>query len=246
MKPKHMVLAATALVLSSANFSAFAWWGSDEIKGKGPVTEQSQPLDGDVDEVSIAIPAKVTVMPGDGKISIKAEESLQPYIEVKVEGDELKVRTKRGYDLDPNKTIEVHISVKALSELSLAGRGEAKVGDFKGDDLKLDLAGATDLTMSSAQYKHIKADIAGSGSVVIAGGSADKLSVDIAGSGDVDVGKVQGRQADIDIAGSGSVVVRASEQLDIDIAGSGDVDYYGNPHLKQSIMGSGDIARKGD
>lgn len=245
MKPKHLVICTAALLLSSAHFSAFAWWGNDDIKGNGNVTEQSQSL-GKVDEISLALPAQVKVVAGEGKLSIKAEENLLPYITVTEKGDELEIGTKNGYSLNPKKPIEISISVEALSSLSLAGSGDVVVGAFSGEELDLDLAGAASLVMDKADYRSIDIDIAGSGDVVIKDGQSDELSVDIAGSGDVDTSKVQAAKADIDIAGSGDVSLRAKDSLDISVAGSGDVVYFGNPSIKQSVMGSGNVTRKGD
>lgn len=248
MKPKHLIIATAALLLVGVQASAYAnWWSSDDdVKGNGNVVEHSQNLD-KVDELDLALPAKIKVVRGENSITIKAEENLQAYIVVKTDGDELEVRAKKGYDLHPTKPIEITISVETLSELSLAGSGDVKVAAFSGsDDLKLDLSGSGSITMDSAEYPKVSIDIAGSSGVTIHGGNTDKLSVDIAGSGDVDTHKLAARDVKVDIAGSGDVAVRASGSLDIDIAGSGDVDYYGSPTIKQSVMGSGDVSRKGD
>ncbi|WP_406664946.1 head GIN domain-containing protein [Gallaecimonas sp. GXIMD1310] len=244
MKPKHLVLATAGLLLLSAHFSAFAWWGSDDVKGNGDVTTVEHAVSSDVDEVEIALPAQVTIDNGSGDMRIEAEKNLMPYIVVKVSGDELSVRSKRGYDLRPSKPIVIHIHLKQLEKLSAAGSGSVNVGDFSGEHLKLDMAGSGNVTMNSAQYQHLDADVAGSGSVTINSGKVDRLSLDIAGSGSLHAFGLKSRRADVDIAGSGKVQLSASDKLSIDIAGSGNIEYIGSPEVSPRILGSGTVTRK--
>ncbi len=244
VKPQYAILTAAALVLGAAHLSAYGWGNDEDVQGNGQLTEHQQQL-GKVDEVSIAIPAQVSIQQGDSPaLSIQAEENILAHMDIEAKGDELRIRAKKGFDLEPSEPIKVQITLTGLEELSLAGSGDAKVAAFAGKTLDLSVAGSGDIVMAGAEYKELDVNVAGSGDVRIDDGSANSMDISIAGSGSL-TSAVKAAKVEVSIAGSGDVAVHAADELEVSIAGSGNVDYYGSPKLSQSILGSGKLVQKG-
>ena len=91
-------------------------------------------------------------------------------------------------------------------------------------------------------------DVAGSSDVRISSISAAELIISAAGSCDINLGEVNASSFESVIAGSGNIDAAHvnADSADLTIAGSGDMDMYLNVNeLNASIAGSGELALKG-
>lgn len=182
------------------------------------------------------------------RVSVTADDNLQPLIETVVETQggvrRLKVRLRDGTSIRHRGEIVVHLEVVRLSALRVAGSGSVQVSGLQSPSLSMAIAGAGDARLSGLSTDRLEVRVAGSGDVK-ADGRARELRLSIAGSGDASLRELIADDVSVRIAGSGDVDVTAQRSLEVSIAGSGDVRYGGDvPQVKSSIVGSGDVRRR--
>ena len=132
------------------------------------------------------------------------------------------------------------VTVPALSAAQIAGSGDIKVDQVKGELFEGGVAGSGTLSVGSLQVQLLKLDIAGSGGVKAGAGTAKTAEYEIAGSGDIDAGGVNAEQAKVSIAGSGNVRPMPPEPP-MSMMGSGDVEISGGAKCSVSKHGSGNV-----
>lgn len=231
-------LTVIALLLSVT--TTHAQW--KKIKGDGNITTTTRNT-GDYDGLKAAGPMDFKLVQGtEGKITIQGDSNLMEYIITEVKDGKLVVRSKKGVNLKPTKTIVVTVPYQSISSVSLAGSGDVEnSGTIKSDDFKVALAGSGDIDLK-VDADSLESSIAGSGDIQLSG-STGSLETKIAGSGDFDGSSLDSKNVDVKIAGSGDVNVVCNGTLKVRISGSGDVKYSGNPTSKDTkVSGSGSIS----
>jgi hypothetical protein len=217
--------------------------GGKRVRGNGNVEKEQRSLpsfDGLVSYGSFDI----TVLTGDTHtISIEADENLLDYIETDVEGGNLRIRTRRGYNLRPRNDIRITVTSPNYNELSSHGSGSIRGKNLirATENAKLHLSGSGNIDVD-IEAPSVDAEIAGSGNISVSG-SAKSFSGTIHGSGDIRAREMQAEQGKVEIAGSGNVEVYATNKLDIRIMGSGGVKYRGDAQVNTNIAGSGSVTK---
>lgn len=217
--------------------------GGKRVKGNGNVeTEQRNvsSFDGVVSHGSF----DVTVITGDvHSVKIEADENLLQYIDTDVEGGNLTITTRRGYNLRPRNDLKITVTAPHFNELSAHGSGNIKgVNLIKATEkTKLHLSGSGNIKVD-LEAPAVDAEIAGSGNISVSG-TTKEFSSRIYGSGDIRAGGMNAEEGSVEIAGSGNVEISASNKLDIKIMGSGGVKYRGDAQVNTNIAGSGSVSR---
>lgn len=231
-----------AFILASATLNAQIF--DKKIKGNGNITTADRSV-ADFDKIGIAGSFDVELRKGnEGEISIQADENLMEYIVTEVKKGQLKIKSKKGYQLKSSKTIQITVYFNTIDAVSLAGSGDVSTSDpINASDLKLSLAGSGDMNLKVAT-KNLTSSIAGSGNISLAG-DTDEFSCSIAGSGNLNGYELKTSVAKAKIAGSGDIKVNAVSEIHAKIAGSGNVYYTGNPAVQKSdSAGSGSLKKK--
>jgi hypothetical protein len=176
---------------------------------------------GSFSKIDLAGSPDVMVAVGsDTSVSVTTDDNLLTNIETVVEGDTLRINSRRSYNTSVG--VKVNITVPDLNGVSISGSGDIQVTGLKAGDMDASVTGSGDITLS---------------------GVMDRLHAHIVGSGDVRASELAVKHVRVDITGSGDAEVRATEELDASVTGSGDVRYSGQPpQVRRSITGSGDIA----
>ncbi len=239
---KAIVLVAGILLVGSVN--AQNWMGGKRIKGNGKVVTINRTTS-DYESVSVAGFFDVELVKGtEGKITLKGEENLLEYIETQVKDGNLKIKSKKGYNINTsrNHTILVTVPFEDISAVSLSGSGDVVSKNLiTADDFKARLSGSGDLSLE-IKADNVEAGISGSGDLKLQGNTRS-FDVAISGSGDVHAFDLQARHVEASVSGSGDIRVHCSESLKARVVGSGDVTYRGNPDKKDTkVVGSGDIS----
>ena|ERR1700743_138174 len=187
---------------------------------------------------------------GTESLKLSAPADIINDIETVVEGGKLEIRFKRDSerrdrrsDADHGK-IDVYVTAKALSSLSIAGSGYIKVdGVLSSNDVKLTISGSGDIT-SAVKSTSLHATISGSGTINVDGNS-ESANFTVSGSGEM---KAKGLKADVAtviLAGSGNAHIYADKTITAHVAGSGNVIYSGNASVTDIRMaGSGNITKE--
>lgn len=232
-----------ALFLGTTLFLSCSYIGGKRIRGDGNLVTQERSVPA-FDEIESYGSMEVEIASGnETSVKVEAEENLQKYIETSVEDGILKIRTRRNYNLDPERDIKVMVTAPSYSSLSSSGSGNISGMNAltSPKPVKLSLSGSGNISVEMTAPA-LSGEIAGSGNLNLSG-TVKEFSSSIMGSGDIKAGKLNVEEGKVEIAGSGNVEISASGKLDVQIMGSGDVRYRGNAQVNSTIAGSGSVIK---
>lgn len=244
MKRSIFILALIALSFQTVNAQ---WWsGSKKIRGNGNMKTETRKVS-DYDEVQLEGNMNVLLVSGtEGNLKVEAEENLLPHILTEIRGDELRISTEEGYNLDPSGSRQITITVpfKDLSAVSLTGSGDIRTSDqISEENFKISITGSGDVKLP-LKARNVRANITGSGDIELSGSARD-FECKVTGSGDISAFDFKCENVDATVTGSGDVQVYASQALRAKVPGSGDIEYMGNPQKEDfKTMGSGSISKR--
>ena len=168
MKKSIKLLICSIFLLSTA---ANAQWSKNRIKGNGKVVTNNRST-ADYDKIKVSGFFDVDLVSGkEGAITVKAEENLQSYIKVEVEGNVLKIYTEKNASISPSsgKTIQITVPFEKISNVSLAGSGDIRSKSIiKSDSFSAALAGSGDLDLN-VDATTFDLAVSGSGDIVLKG-----------------------------------------------------------------------------
>ena len=198
-------------------------------------------------KLSVSGPLDVTFTQSAEQPSVKitTSDNIQEYVEVKIEGNTLKVGLNDG-SARISEDIKVEIEGPAVDALKLAGSVDftcVALG-VEAVDFEMEVSGSTDANIVAADF-----DLASAGSCDLSLGAvkADAFKCALAGSGDITVGSVDADEVKVSVAGSGDMDMYLNvNELNASIAGSGELALKGSVsrRAKYSIAGSGHINAK--
>lgn len=231
-------------ILFAAVFTASTGCKTEKrIKGNGNLSAETRNVSNTERIESMGSFSVEIIQGNNSSVRIEGESNLLPYIETNNHEGALRIRVRKGYNINPTRSMKIYITTPQLESVTLAGSGDVTGrGKFTGaSKLDANIAGSGAISLE-VNTPEINTTIAGSGDINLTGETRD-LEISIAGSGNYNGQAMMAENVNIDIAGSGDVKVFADKKLDIDIAGIGNVFYKGNAIVTQSIAGSGKIKK---
>jgi putative autotransporter adhesin-like protein len=199
---------------------------------------------GDFTYVSFGIHGDLFIKQGSkNEVIIEGDKESIENIETYVSGDRLKIKTESNWSWKNFSKVNVYITIKEFSGISVSGSGDAiSDGVIKGDNVDLSVSGSGDIELDLLA-DDIDCSISGSGSMKLSGrGKAASLS--ISGSGKLDASEFEVETVKIRISGSGGAYVYATKELESRISGSGSVRYKGEPDkIANHSSGSGRLKK---
>ncbi len=184
---------------------------------------------------------------GDSKsIIVEGDENILPYIETTVENGNLIIKTKDKVSVRTKNKLLVHVSMKKVARLRVAGSGNITgSGDFSNDSkTEIGVSGSGSINIAMNSFSETKINISGSGNVTLKGKSTNNIDATISGSGNIDCAEVICDDVNARVSGSGNIKVFANKSIEARVSGSGNIYYKGsatNINLKSS--GSGKIIK---
>ncbi|MCR5014755.1 MAG: DUF2807 domain-containing protein [Bacteroidales bacterium] len=250
---KKNILNLMKAVICLAVLSCSLTLNAKDIKGNGKIVTRQIEISA-FDGVSTSLPATINFTLADkSSCSVRTDENLFEYLNIRVEGDDLCMDCKRigrqYYSVRPTEFV-INITAPSLEEINLAGSGDFNVlSAIKASEMDLNVAGSGDIIFKKKlAVGNIDMNVAGSGSIYVeAPVACEEFGVNVAGSGEAVIGKGNVKELNVNVAGSGSFESYAEvEVLDANMAGSGDITAKVNRKLYYAIIGSGDINYYGD
>ncbi len=212
-----------------------------QIRGNGVIEEQTRALSG-FNAISSTGSVDVFVKQGNSySVVVRADGNLLNYIKTEVRNNTLIISVTRN--IWHAKTLEVHITMKALQKVAMSGSGDFYCNSpFPVQNLQFILSGSGDAkAVLVAKNVHIK--VRGSGDIEVSG-IRGTLGIDVTGSGDVEAYGLQLETCSLNVLGSGDVKLKGrTAQLIARVLGSGDLEAGGLSavSVKVSNTGSGDM-----
>lgn len=169
----------------------------------------------------------VRIHQGSPKVNLKIDTDKSKWYKTMVKDDCLYTGFKcKGirawWDLLQLKCCELNIYIPQIDTITVCGVGKIITDDFSFNNLRLDLNGAGEITIS---------------------GSADDLNVSCNGSGKILARNLSARCGTINMKGSGYAEVNITELLIARIAGNSTIAYCGNPKITRNNIGPGKIQK---
>lgn len=234
-----MSLSLVAMVLFLTNCDAQKY---GKISGDGNVISETRNV-GNFDEIGVSGSFDVNLVKGtEGKIDIKIEKNLLPYLITEVSNGELKIKWKKGTNIRTHKGVKLTVYFKDVSGVTLSGSGDIVSKDvIKSNKFSVALSGSGDINLN-LDVGEMDSRISGSGDLTFKG-SADSFSSSVSGSGDIEAFGLQTNSANIKVSGSGDLTISVKNELYARVSGSGDISYKGNPSKEDvKVSGSGNIS----
>ena len=262
MKRALSLLLIVLLFVPSLACSSFP---TNSIVGSGDIVTQTFDVS-NFDRVNLEGIGSVFVEQGETEsLSVQTDDNIMSLLDIRVQGNELRLGVKQGYNVNPSESITFNLTVKDLSGVELDGSGDFSVEPVKSSDLTVSIQGSGDINIEGLTADTLSIELDGSGNITIQDISVESVDTSLQGSGDISLegkadtqkvnvdgsGKVMAENlettsAEISIAGSGEVTVWARDELNARVNGSGNIRYYGQPAIDQSGSESGDLISLGD
>lgn len=212
---------------------------------------------GDITSINVSSNINIHVTEGQsGKVKVVYDKKMDEYQDIKVRyhGETLDLSVKRktptkGWTND-NK-IHVYIEMDEICSINLSGAAKATFsGDFKTDELDIDISGAASLSDLNINGKALEIDISGAGKGAVTGNFSQKVEVDLSGAAklmlagktayaeyngsgacNIDAQELYSETAEVEFSGACKVKVHASNELHYDVSPGSKMTYFGEAEL---------------
>lgn len=244
IKPNNMrKIIFLSLIIAVSALASCRFVNGKRVKGSGTEKTEDRSV-GSFTSVSSFGEYDVYLAQDSGySVQIEADDNLLPYIETKVNGGVLEIRTREGFWLTSHHDLKVHIKAPSFAKVKTFGSGniisENKLNNPSA--IELEVSGSGDVKVE-VNAPEVRAQLSGSGNINLKG-ETKTFSGEIMGSGDIRASDLKAETVSVDIAGSGSADVYASVKLNVDVKGSGDVKYRGGAQVSSDIAGSGSVKK---
>ncbi len=223
-------------------FSSCRFMGGERISGNGKISTRDQTV-GSFENIEAGGNVMVYVQQNPTQsVKVETDDNLFEYLEIRTDGNTLKIRPKNGYNLDPSKEIIVYASAPKLKELTVSGASKLRSqGTLTGDNVSLNASGASDIQMD-VNLSKIESDLSGASSIQLKG-TAKTFSAEASGASKILCFDLATDKAKVNVSGASKANVSAEKELDIEASGASDVEYRGNANINQKSSGASSVKK---
>ena len=215
-----------ALILGTITVFA-APKNSQELKGSGRVITQTK----DAKTFnSIEVSNSINVVMGnstDGRIVIKADDNVMPYVKTRFEGLNLVIKIESPYKSISNQNVEVALPyVKSLKNLKVRGAASFDLtAPIENYELDIDISGAGKVKLSNVNVTKMESDLSGASKLIVSNLSAKECEVDLSGASKASLSGLDSFKCDADISGASTLDIQgASAICNLDASGASTVN----------------------
>ena len=232
-------ISALAIVLFLTNCEAQKY---GKIRGDGNVINETREV-GSFEEIGVSGSFDIDLVKGkEGLIEIKVEKNLLPYLVTDVENGKLKIRWKKGTNVQTNRGVHLIVHFKEINDIASSGSSDIKSNDLiKTDNLEVAVSGSGNINLQ-LDVETLNARVSGSGDLNFKG-RAGNFKAAMSGSGDIEAFALETSTANLKISGSADITISVKDELYARVSGSGDITYKGNPKIEDiKVSGSGEVS----
>jgi len=229
------IISFCAIALASCNKKSII-----PVKGRGESVSKTYNASG-FDRIALSIDADVDYTQDSVYyVEVYAQSNIHDELRIEVEGTELHIDSKKTlwhYD-----AIRITVHSPSLYGIDVSGSGDLKATNLiKTSALNVSVSGSGSVKLASLNATELKADLSGAGNLTISGGFTTTQTLQTSGAGDLDLISMGSERCTVHMSGAGNASVHVEKQLNVDISGSGNVRYSGNPTVNSEISGSGKL-----
>ncbi len=219
--------------------------GGTVVTGSGRTTTKDYDFSG-FTKVGIGSAFQGTITRGAGyKVSVTVDDNIVEYLDVRVDGDTLRVGLKPMLSLGfRNTTLRTEITLPDLTGLDLSGATRTQVTGFSNTTpMSVEVSGASqlrgDLTTGQMTLR------ASGASTVELTGATGPLDLEASGASTVRFDNLTSQDTRIRASGASNVTVNTSGKLTGEASGASSVRYVGNPASVQvDTSGASSVRQK--
>jgi hypothetical protein len=201
---------------------------SDRVVGSGTIVTQTRPI-GDLETLVFASEGTVIIAQGEKPgLEIEADDNLQEYLIVEMDGPTLNIRTQSNIDIEPSQSIVFRIGAPDLATATMTGVGSVTMNGWNAPHITISITGTVDMDVTDLRATTLDVGLSGVGNLRLTG-SVDDQTVEVSGTGSYMAGDLSSNTADVTLSGVGAATVWATERLGTELSGTGSVSYYGSP-----------------
>lgn len=204
--------------------------------GNGQIGTQQRTVSA-FSKVSVASGIRATIAHGERAVKLTADENLQTFLQVYVEGGTLIVRKLPNFTLNPTGDIVAEITNPLLVGLDVSGGSHVSADATEAVEWNLNVSGGSTVAVSRVEATQLIANASG-GSHVSVFGLVPGVRIAASGGSQVDTDGVAAEDVTVDASGGSILHVRASKSAQGDASGGSQVTVAGNP-LTRAITTSG-------
>jgi Putative auto-transporter adhesin, head GIN domain len=202
-----------------------------QVKGSGNVTTQTREISS-FNEIRVGGAFEVLLKKASSNsIVLEMDDNIHEMIETKVDGNVLKIRTKKGYNLQKTSKMKLTINFTKVNHLDISGACNLSSEDvIESDDLICELSGAGKMVLD-INCKTFSSDISGAGSMIVKGVS-NFQKLDLSGASSYKAYDLLTKETVVHASGASSARVNTSSKLDAHASGASSIRYKGKPESK--------------
>jgi hypothetical protein len=196
------------------------------VRGSGNQVSETRKV-GDFAKIDVSGEFKVNLkQDSTSSLTIIADDNLLKYIKTSVNGDKLRIYTKKN--ICGSGELVVNVGIRNLNEVDASGAVEiASNGKINTGDLKFNLSGATKLTMD---LNAANVNTEGSGATKInLTGQASSHNIDLSGAGKINAFDFVVGNYNIETSGATKCQINVLNSLSVHTRGASSIQYRGNP-----------------
>jgi len=156
------------------------------------------------------------------------------HLDIYQSGDVLNITMEHGY-FNLRTKPKVIITMPELTDLKLSGASECKSDLFAGNNLYVELNGASSADLQS-EFEEIRAELTGASRLNLSG-LGKNLDVDISGASHFNSEKMSLETVRVEANGASEAILGISKSINGNLSGASRLEYAGNPSLQVSNNG---------
>ncbi len=175
-------------------------------------------------------------------LSIEAEPHVLERIESVVEAGTLFIRPIASFDTD--QPVVFHLSLRQLTDLTVAGAAQVEAPSLTTDALRLELSGSATTAIDRLAVTTL--DVVAEGTTQLAlAGTADQQTILLRDASHYTAPTLASRVVAVTVEAAAEATVAASEQLAAQVSGAGTIGYIGDPAVSQTVTEAGSLTKVG-
>lgn len=178
----------------------------------------------------------------DFEVKVTADDNLFDQIDVRVEGETLRITMKPGSFINTN--YRASVKLPALKRLQLSGASQASVAGVKStEQVDLNLSGASKIE-GQVEASSLKLDLSGASQATLSGAAAS-ADLEVSGASSAKLDNLSTKRVRANLSGASSSNVNVVENLDVNLSGASKLTYTGAAIVNsQSVTGASTLARR--
>lgn len=223
--------------------TVFTFASCDHTTGSGNIVTETRST-GSFEAITVGGSFDVEVKMGDAlSVVVEADDNIIKYIETKVSGNTLKIRTEDLHSYS-DVHMKVYVTVPSLRAISASASAEVTGENMLKSSEKLTFKASSSASINAeVDAPEIETGASSSGSITLNGRTKNHKS-EASSSGDINTFDLLSESTTASASSSADIEVHASVSLNARASSSGSVEYKGAAAVTKSENSSGSVSKK--